>query len=137
MTGELPYGAHGDLAEALVPIAADLVHAVREGTPAEIRAVLARVPTGTVGEGEAELAVQRFDALAMVCAAMVNQKAGIKTLLDWTEPLLALEPIQKEAERLRAAGVTPATAATVAVAVENEPTTRERMLRVIHGERTA
>lgn len=62
-----------DLAEALVPIAAQLVGTIRDFGPEDVAAVLAQVPDG------------RYDALAVVLAAMVDPDARPKQLLAWTE----------------------------------------------------
>jgi DNA-binding NarL/FixJ family response regulator len=61
------------LADELVPIAAELVGTVRDYGPADVAAVLARVPQG------------RHDALAVVLAAMVDPDARPKQLLAWTQ----------------------------------------------------
>jgi hypothetical protein len=63
---------HERLAEDLVPIAAELVGTVRDYGPADVAAVLARVPDG------------RHDALAVVLAAMVDPDAHPSDLLAWT-----------------------------------------------------
>lgn len=60
-------------AEALVPIAAELVGTVRDYGTDEVRAVLARVPHGNL------------DDLAVVLAAMVDPDARPAELLAWTE----------------------------------------------------
>lgn len=64
---------HETLADALVPIAAELVGVVRDYGPADVAQVLARVPAG------------RYDALAVVLAAMVDPDARPSQLLAWTE----------------------------------------------------
>jgi DNA-directed RNA polymerase specialized sigma24 family protein len=61
------------LADELVPIAAELVGTVRDYGPADVAAVLARVPQG------------RHDALAVVLAAMVDPDARPHQLLAWTQ----------------------------------------------------
>lgn len=61
------------LADELVPIAAELVGVVRDYGPEDVAAVLARVPDG------------RHDALAVVLAAMVNPDARPSQLLAWTK----------------------------------------------------
>jgi DNA-binding NarL/FixJ family response regulator len=69
-----------ELADALVPIAAELVGTVRDYGPADVAAVLARVPDG------------RLDALAVVLAAMVDPDARPSDLLKWTtEPARSRE----------------------------------------------
>ena len=62
-----------DLAESLVPIAAQLIGCVRDFGPQDVAAVLAKVPDG------------RHDALAVVLAAMVDPDARPSQLLAWTE----------------------------------------------------
>lgn len=62
-----------DLAQELVPIAAQLVATVRDYGPDDVKAVLSRVPDG------------RHDALAIVLAAMVDPDARPSQLLAWTE----------------------------------------------------
>jgi hypothetical protein len=76
-TGEIPSDRER-LAEDLVPIAAELVGTVRDYGPADIAAVLARVPQG------------RHDALAVVLAAMVDPDRTPAELLDW----VASGPVQ-------------------------------------------
>ena len=61
------------LADALVPLAAELVGTVRDFGPEDVAAVLARVPEG------------RHDALAVVLAAMVDPDARPSQLLAWTQ----------------------------------------------------
>ena len=61
------------LAEALVPLAAELVGTVRDYGPSDIADVLARVPEG------------RHDALAVVLAAMVDPDARPHQLLAWVD----------------------------------------------------
>jgi hypothetical protein len=63
-----------DLADSLVPIAAELIGVVHDYGPADVAAVLARVPDG------------RHDALAVILAAMVNPDARPSELLAWTLP---------------------------------------------------
>jgi hypothetical protein len=60
-----------ELAETLVPIAAELVGTVRDYGPDDVAEVLARVPE------------HRFDALAVVLAAMVDPDARPAELLAW------------------------------------------------------
>lgn len=60
------------LADALVPLAAELVATVRDYGPDDVAEVLARVPDG------------RLDALAVVLAAMVDPDARPSDLLAWT-----------------------------------------------------
>jgi DNA-binding NarL/FixJ family response regulator len=62
-----------DLAQELVPIAAQLVATVRDYGPDDVKAILARVPDG------------RHDALAIVLAAMVDPDERPSKLLAWTE----------------------------------------------------
>lgn len=64
---------HEQLAETLVPIAAELVATVRDYGPDDVARVLARVPAG------------RHDALAVVLAAMVDPDARPSQLLAWTD----------------------------------------------------
>lgn len=68
------------LADALVPLAAELVATVRDYGPDDVAAVLARVPEG------------RHDALAVILAAMVDPDASPRQLLAWTG-----EPVQSRA----------------------------------------
>jgi hypothetical protein len=82
-------------ADSLVPIAAELVGTVREFGPDDVAAVLGRVPAG------------RFDALAVVLAAMVDPDSTPRELLAWTTGGL-------EYHRLVAAGVNSRTAAVLA-----------------------
>ncbi len=83
------------LADALVPIAAQLVGTVRQYGPDDVSAVLARVPNG------------RHDALAVVLASMVDPDATPSQLLAWTRGGL-------EYHRLVAAGVNAQAAAVLA-----------------------
>ena len=84
-----------ELADSLVPIAAQLVGTVREYGPDDVAAVLARVPEG------------RHDALAVILAAMVDPDSSASDLLAWTRGGL-------EYHRLVAAGVNARTAAVLA-----------------------
>ena len=59
-------------AEALVPLAAELVGTVRDFGPDAVADVLARVPAN------------RHDALAVVLAAMVDPDQSPSNLLAWT-----------------------------------------------------
>lgn len=61
------------LAEELVPIAAELVGTVRDYGPESVAEVLARVPGG------------RHDALAVVLAAMVDPEQTARDLLSWID----------------------------------------------------
>ena len=70
------------LADALVPIAAELIGCVRDCGPDDVAAVLARVPDG------------RHDALAVVLAAMVDPDATTRELLAWT----TAGPVQSRGE---------------------------------------
>ena len=83
------------LVESLVPIAAQLIGTVREYSPADVSAVLARVPDG------------RHDALAVVLASMIDPDSRPSELLAWTRGGL-------EYHRLVAAGVNARTAAVLA-----------------------
>ena len=83
------------LAEQLVPIAAELVGTIRDYGPADVAAVLARVPDG------------RHDALAVVLASMIDPDSRPSELLAWTRGGL-------EYHRLVAAGVNARTAAVLA-----------------------
>jgi hypothetical protein len=82
------------LADALVPLAAELAATVRDFGPEDVAAVLARVPDG------------RHDALAVVLAAMVDPDARPSELLAWTHSGL-------EYHRLIAAGVSHSVASTL------------------------
>jgi hypothetical protein len=62
-----------DLAESLVPLAAELVGSVRDFGPDAVADVLSRVPDG------------RHDALAVILAAMVDPDARPRELLAWTD----------------------------------------------------
>lgn len=79
-----PDGARLDLAAELVSIAAALVVAVHDEGPDAVAGILARVPTDTVETGGLELAVQRFDALAVILAGMVDPARTTGELLDWS-----------------------------------------------------
>lgn len=59
--------------ESLIPLAAELVGAVRDYGPEITAEVLSRVPNG------------RHDALAVVLAAMVDPDARPQQLLAWTQ----------------------------------------------------
>jgi DNA-binding NarL/FixJ family response regulator len=61
-----------ELADSLVPLAAELVGTIRDFGPEDVAAVLARVPDG------------RHDALAVVLAAMVDPDKRPRELLAWT-----------------------------------------------------
>lgn len=100
--------AEADLIEeVLVPIAADLVVAVRQAGPATVQAIIDRIP-----EGKDRL-------MHLVWAAMVHPDARIKDLLDWTDTMVppAIRerlphgvpepPGETERQRLIAAGVAP------------------------------
>jgi len=83
-----------DLADELVPIAAELVGCVRDFGPDAVAAVLARVPEG------------RHDALAVVLAAMVNPDASLTELLAWTALPVhsrSFEPLELRPEKGRKA----------------------------------
>jgi hypothetical protein len=66
--------ARVEYAEALVPIAAELVGTVRDYGIDDVRAVLARVPHGNL------------DDLAVVLAAMVDPDQSARDLLAWVDP---------------------------------------------------
>lgn len=83
-----------DLADELVPLAAELVGTVRQYGPEDVAEVLARVPNG------------RHDALAVVLAAMVDPDSRPSELLAWTRCGL-------EYHRLIAAGVSHSVASTL------------------------
>lgn len=85
-------------ADALVPLAAELVGVVRDYGPDDVAEVLARVPDG------------RHDALAVVLAAMVDPDSSPRELLAWTT-------VGLEYHRLVAAGVNARTAAVLAAGV--------------------
>jgi len=75
------------LVDALVPLAAELVGTVRDYGPDDVTAVLARVPDG------------RYDALAVVLAAMVDPDASQTELLawtDWSPPPVIGQPLPRE-----------------------------------------
>jgi len=61
------------LTDKLMPIAAELIGCVHDYGPAEVAAVLARVPDG------------RHDALAVVLAAMVDPDRPARELLAWVD----------------------------------------------------
>lgn len=142
-TGEpLPFGDLGDLAEDLVPIALDHVVKSHDEGPEAIRGVLLRVQA-IEKELTPELQAKLQDtpgglwgAYSTVCAALANPDAGIKELLGWTEPLVSLHVLQNEQERLRAAGVRTGdvAAALAKAAARQQETTKDRMLRITHGE---
>jgi hypothetical protein len=73
--------------DSLVPLAAQLVGTVREYGAEDVAAVLAKVPNG------------RYDALAVVLAAMVDPEARPSELLAWTEPAPRDLPIDHGTER--------------------------------------
>jgi hypothetical protein len=62
---------HEQLADQLVPLAAELVGTVRDYGPDDVAAVLARVPDG------------RHDALAVILAAMIDPDQTARELLAW------------------------------------------------------
>lgn len=142
---ELPFGELGDLVEQLVPIAADLVQVVREEGQDAIRGCLLRVPT----EVRVQLDILpggTMGVLAVVLAAMVSPDAGMRSLLGWTDTMTEgprrarrdsrrEPPAERERQRLVSAGVPADTAILHAsrVVVEDQDSTRTRMLRVVHG----
>lgn len=138
-----PFGARGDLVEQLVPIAAELIQLMREEGPDAVRGALLRVPAVT----EADLTGVPggvWGVFSMVCAAFASEEITMRKALGWTDDLiqpgLAAERqrmIEREQARLRAAGVrTDSAAATLAEpVVEAQESTRDRMLRVVHGGR--
>lgn len=69
-----------DLADALVPIAAELVGTIRDYGPEDTAEILARVPDG------------RLDALAVVLAAMVDPDRTPAELLAWTRVTVPARP---------------------------------------------
>lgn len=144
---ELPYGELGDLVEDLIPVATRLIEAVRDegpeaivgvlhAMPSDVRAKIDHIPGGVHG------------VLAIVLAGMVSPDATMRQLLGWTTTLYepvsrgrvggrrVEPPAERERQRLVAAGVPTDTALVLAhrEAVQ-PPTTRQRMLRVIHGGR--
>ena len=139
MIGGQSPGELGDLVDELVPIAAELVQAVRDEGPAAVRGILAGVPHRAGEE------IPAWDALAVVLAAMVNPDAGIRSLLGWAEemlpepPLPPLEPTptDRERTRLRTAGVgsRDATETLAGPVAALQQTTRDRMLHIVHGGR--
>lgn len=72
--------AASDLADALVPVAAELIGCVRDYDPADTAEILARVPDG------------RLDALAVVLAAMVDPDRTPAELLAWTQVRIPPRP---------------------------------------------
>lgn len=75
------------LVDACVPLAAELACTVRDEGPDAVADVLARVPDG------------RYDALAVVLAAMVDPDACMTDLLawtDWTPPPRIGHPLPRE-----------------------------------------
>lgn len=99
--------ALGDLAEALVPVAARLVAVVHDEGPDAVTAALAAVPAG------------RLDALCVVLAAMVDPDGRPSELLAWTR----FTPAQHaERERLVAAGVRTRAADVIAAQLGARPT---------------
>ncbi len=125
----------------LVDIAAHLVVAIRDVGTDALDDVLARVPAGQEA------------AFALVLAAMVSPEQGIRSALSWTDTMVdargrprrerAEPPAERERQRLLHAGVPADTAILMAardLAAEQaagQDSIRARMLRVIHGERTA
>lgn len=132
-----PFGEVGDLVEALVPIAADLVVAVRDHGPAAIRGVLLRVPDG-IRERVINLPGGTMGVLAVVLAAMVDPEARMTGLLGWAEQMIPTAAA-REVERLRVAGMRTEAAAVVLAGpvAERQTAGADRMLHIVHGERTA
>lgn len=95
------------LTDALVPVAQQLVGAVREDSRAGVEAALqqARQAVDAVVDGaDSELAVR---ALAVLCAAMVPDDQAPTALLRWTTQA-------QEYRRLVEAGVSPEVAVVLA-----------------------
>lgn len=146
---ELPFGELGDLMEALVPIAADLVQALREDGPDVIRGHLLRVPTDPV-PGLEHLPGGAYSALALIGLAMASPDAGLRSMLGWTDNMIPgphkarrdsrpEPPAERERQRLVAAGV-PADAAILQasrIVIERQDTDRGRRLRVVRDEESA
>lgn len=154
MTGpeELPYGELGDLMESLVPIATNLVHAMRDEGPNAVLGALLQLRSVEAGlSPKVREKLQRLpnglpDALTMVCAAMVNPDARMRALLGWTDELIdgagaerviaerIADSAARERARLTAAGVRdPAVLAPPVGAAQL--TTKDRMLHVVQGGR--
>lgn len=74
----VPDEAHLELADALVPLAARLVAAVRDEGPDVVRALLTEVPP-RAGES-----VPAWDALAVILAGMADPDRSPRELLGWS-----------------------------------------------------
>lgn len=72
--------AASDLADALVPVAAELVGTVRDYGPEDVNAVLAKVPGGM------------YHSLAVLLAAMVDPDRTPSELLAWTQVRIPARP---------------------------------------------
>lgn len=136
--------AEADRMEALVPVAAELIEAVRETGPDVVGGILDHLDKATLYR------------LTVLLAAMVSPDAGMRALLGWTDAMIPGPakdraemtkdggwdpPAERERQRLVAAGV-PADAAIVMASrsvIERQDTIRDRMLRVVarDGLRTA
>lgn len=79
------------LTDELLPIAAELIGCVHDYGPAEVAAVLARVPDG------------RHDALAVVLAAMVDPDASTADLLAWVDQPLRSRTFEPGSVRVEGA----------------------------------
>lgn len=127
MSDDKPFGELGDLVEELVPIITNLADVLDTEGPDAVRGALLQmrsVQERMTPETRAKLRHtygEEWGVALMVATAMIDKGAGIRTLLAWTEPLLALEPLQREQQRLRDAGVRTETAtATLAKAVATQ-----------------
>lgn len=141
-------GDLGDLVEELLPIATRLVEAVRDEGPDVVRDVLLSLPTETRARLDA-VPGGVMGVFAIVLAGMVSPDATLRQLLGWTETMVephrgrgrgrpTLSAAERERQRLVAAAVPEDVAIVLANrAAEQGLTTRQRMLRVIDGERTA
>lgn len=152
MSGEeLPYGELGDLMEALVPIATNLVQVIREEGPTAVQGTLLRMRSlqeqmpADVADRLCGLEGGMWGALALVLAAMVDPDARMRAMLGWTEELIdgpgaervveerIRESAARERARLSAAGVRTAAETLAGPVGAAQQNTTTRMLHVIHG----
>ena len=111
--------ARVDLAAAMVPVAASLIGAVRNGSPVEVDRVLSMVPAA------------HLPALAVVLAAMVDHEQPIATLLSWVTFDEDGRSIPRLNRERRVAQIYK-----VALPVSGEPSTWDPvMLRACHAAR--